>query len=70
MNNKLIVHRPRFNANGDYIVRTNKDAIEAAVSTLRFLAVCPQVYHSQGPEAIIKNMLEAIQSFLKHVEPV
>lgn len=47
---------PRFDRSGQYVLKTQRDRLAAAIATLRSVATIPQAYHSQGPAAQVEMM--------------
>lgn len=63
---------PKFDKNGQYVLKTQRDMLAAAVDTLHSVAIIPQAYHSAALEAQVETMrreatvtLEAILAALQ-----
>lgn len=47
---------PRFNKDGSFVLKTQRDRLAAAISTLRSVAMIPQAYYSSGPVVQVEEM--------------
>ena len=58
---------PRFDGDGQYILKTQRDQLAATVAALNAIATVPQAYHSRGPEFVAAEMQRIAVDLLRRM---
>jgi hypothetical protein len=58
----------QFNPDGSYRTRSDRDALAACVSAMRFALRCPEIYGRNGPGAVLEAIRDTLTPLVNDLD--